>query len=102
LFEFLDRALDGGFVVGHRDVPGLTPPGWYRPARTRGEWARWSAAGALLVTKRGRRGWVELGARVAEGAWREFVVGGNWRWWLGTRCALLAGAWRGWRLRGCA
>ena len=47
--ELLQRALDAGLVVGSRDVHGIEPAGAHRPARSRGEWQRWRAHGALMM-----------------------------------------------------
>ncbi|MFL5894537.1 MAG: hypothetical protein ACJ76Z_05425, partial [Thermoleophilaceae bacterium] len=99
VLDFLDRALNAGFVVGYRDTPGLDPAGRYRPARSRNEWERWSAAGALLLraTRRspGIGPWVRLVARFLEGSWSTLVAGRSGRrWWLGSRLALLAGCLR--------
>jgi glycosyltransferase involved in cell wall biosynthesis len=47
--ELLQRALDAGLVVGSREVHGIEPAGAHRPARSRGEWGRWTAHGALMA-----------------------------------------------------
>nr|MBA3328211.1 hypothetical protein [Solirubrobacterales bacterium] len=57
LLDLLERVLDAGLVVGHIAAPGLSPAGAYRPARSRCEWQRSQARGALFALHAGRRGW---------------------------------------------
>jgi hypothetical protein len=97
--DFIERALEAGYLIGYRDTPGLEPAGWYSPARTRNEWERWAAGGALLARSArhtpGLIGWLRLGGRFIDGAWTRFVLGEGRRWWAGTRLALLSGVRRG-------
>ncbi|MDX6641455.1 MAG: hypothetical protein QOF12_2466, partial [Solirubrobacteraceae bacterium] len=61
--ELLQRALDAGLVVGSREVPGIEPAGAHRPARSRGEWQRWTSHGALMMHGARSRGSASSGAR---------------------------------------
>jgi glycosyltransferase involved in cell wall biosynthesis len=61
--ELLHRALSAGLVVGSRDVHGIEPAGAHRPARSRGEWERWTAHGALMMHRARRHGSASSGAR---------------------------------------
>src|SRR5207248_4402816 len=49
VLDFLERALREHYAIGHRETPGLSPAGAYRPARSLLEWRRFAAAGALLA-----------------------------------------------------
>jgi hypothetical protein len=51
LLEIAERAIDEGFAVAHREVPGIAPAGAQRPARARGEWDRAVARGALIARR---------------------------------------------------
>ena len=48
LLELLDRTRAAGWLVGHRNTPGLSPPLEASPARRWTEWRRWQARGALI------------------------------------------------------
>lgn len=51
LLDFVERVLEAGLVVAYRETPGLTPAATHRPARSRWEWSRWRARGALIVRR---------------------------------------------------
>jgi hypothetical protein len=96
VLDFIDRALEAGYVIGYRDTPGLTPAGSYRPERTTNEWQRWSATGALLVRSAQQRGgviaWLYILGRSLDGVWTRLIAGESRRWWIGSRLALVSGA----------
>ena len=101
VLDLVERALAAGFVIGYRDTPGLDPAGCYRPERSRNEWQRWAAAGALLARdarrSTGAGGWLRLAGRVIDGMWARLIAGDGRRWWIGSRLALLTGVRRGLR-----
>ncbi|MFL5906697.1 MAG: glycosyltransferase [Solirubrobacterales bacterium] len=102
ILDFVERALDSGWVVGYREVPGLEPPGCVRPARTRDKWDRWRARGGLTYRRAsslGARRGVPLIARRAlipqlvKGFWAVRFGSPSRRHWIGTTAAFLAGFW---------
>ena len=56
LIDLLERARAAGWIIGHRNTPGLSPPLERRPARRWAEWRRWQARGALIGRDSGTRG----------------------------------------------
>jgi GT2 family glycosyltransferase len=56
VLDLVDRALDAGWVVAYRDVPGLDPTPPDGSARRRAAWARHRARGALMWRRARRLG----------------------------------------------
>lgn len=68
LLHFTERAFEAGFAMARCDTHDISPPGRYRPARARGEWARMRARGALIALQARELGW-------AAGAWHLLTRG---------------------------
>lgn len=103
LLDLLERARAGGWLVGHRNTGGLSPPLETRSARRWAEWRRWQARGALIgraARTEGapwllRNGVLPVSARLARGL-RPRASGR--RHAVGTAAALTRGLARGvWR-----
>lgn len=56
VLDLVERALDAGLVVAGCDARDIEPPGRHRPARTRGQWARSRARGAVMGAEARSRG----------------------------------------------
>ena len=101
LLEVAERAIDEGFAVAYREVPGILPAGAERPARARGEWDRAVARGALIARRARERQdpllFAVRGALPFAVVARRMVTTGkpSPRHWAGTAAGFAVGAVRG-------
>ena len=104
VLDLLERARLAGWLVGHRNTPGLSPPLGPGSARRWAEWRRWQARGALIGRDRRSRGTLWVVSRTVVPASTRLLrtlrpgVPGR-RHALGTAAALarglVGGSWRG-------
>jgi hypothetical protein len=101
VLDLVERVLEAGLVVAYRETPGLTPAATKRPARSRWEWSRWRARGALIACRSadigGVRGAAWLATRgllpMARTGWSMVRFGEpSLRHWGGSSAAFATGA----------
>ena len=103
LLDLFERARLAGWLIGHRNTLGLSPPLVAGPARRWAEWRRWQSRGALMARDARTRGLLWLVRRaVGPVVLRPLSSlrphGWGRRYAFGTAVALLKGIARGARL----